>query len=161
MWLHPPTANPADVLLGDLFAEYAGEADQGDEAVRLSRLRMPLPDAAALGNPIEKLAAKGIGAPTRITGYDLPIHGPDGTKCHVKFKLAKGARSYDIWAGLHADGRGAALFAGNLRGSGALVRGFHPGMDFYVFVVYADKDGKLSKPSAPFKIRLEDLFLQK
>ena len=47
-------------------------------------------------------------------------------------------------------GRGAMLFAGNLTDSGKLVRGFHPDTDFYVFVVYADKDGKLSKPSAPF-----------
>ena len=34
-------ANPADVLLGDLFAEYETEAEQTDDAVRRSRLRMP------------------------------------------------------------------------------------------------------------------------
>jgi hypothetical protein len=34
-------ANPAEVLLGDMYAEYQNAADQTDEAVRLSRLRMP------------------------------------------------------------------------------------------------------------------------
>jgi hypothetical protein len=34
-------ANPVDVLIGDLFAEYLNQGDQTDEAVRLSRLRMP------------------------------------------------------------------------------------------------------------------------
>jgi hypothetical protein len=33
-------ANPEDVLLGDLYAEYEKPADKTDEAVRLSRLRM-------------------------------------------------------------------------------------------------------------------------
>ena len=32
-----------DVLLGGMYAEYENPADKGDEAVRLSRLRMPLP----------------------------------------------------------------------------------------------------------------------
>ena len=158
----PVPANPADVLLGDLIAEYAKAADQGDEAVRLSRLRMPLPAAAGeLDNPIARMAAQGVGAPTRVTGYDLPMHGPDGTKCHIKFELVEDAGSYDIWAGPHGDGRGAKLLAGKVRDSGPLVRGFHPDTDFYVFVVYTDQNGKASKPSAPFKIRLKDLFLQK
>ena len=42
-----------------------------------------------------------------------------------------------------------------------MVDGFRPEIDFYLFIVYNDKDGKPSKPSAPFKIRLQDLFLQK
>jgi hypothetical protein len=33
-------ANPADVLLGDLYVEYARDADRSEEAVRLSRVRM-------------------------------------------------------------------------------------------------------------------------
>jgi hypothetical protein len=31
-------------------------------------------------------------------------------------------------------------------------------MDFYLFLVYKDKDGKTSKPSSPLKIRLRDMF---
>ena len=38
-------APPDDVLLGGLYAEYEKPADKADEAVRLSRLRMPLPAA--------------------------------------------------------------------------------------------------------------------
>jgi hypothetical protein len=34
-------ADPADVLLADLYVEYASQEDQTEEAVRLSRLRMP------------------------------------------------------------------------------------------------------------------------
>lgn len=34
-------ANPEDVLLADLYAEYEKEADRTEEAIRLSRLRMP------------------------------------------------------------------------------------------------------------------------
>ena len=158
----PVKANPADVLLGDLMAEYASEADQGDEAIRLSWLRMPVPaDTTVVENPIEKMALRGMGAATRVTGIDLPMHGPDGTKCHVNFRLVEGATSYDIWAGPHAEGRGAKLLAGGLTASGPLVHGFLPEVDFYLFVVYKDREGKASKPSAPFKIRLQDMFLQK
>ena len=39
-------ANPADVVLGDLYAEYAHPADQTEEAIRLSRLRMPVIEQA-------------------------------------------------------------------------------------------------------------------
>jgi hypothetical protein len=38
-------ADPGDVLLGDLYAEYASADDRGAEAVRLSRLRAPPPNA--------------------------------------------------------------------------------------------------------------------
>jgi hypothetical protein len=89
------------------------------------------------------------------------MHGPDGTKCHVKFKLVEEAKSYDVWAAPNADGSGATLLAGNLKESGVLVHGFYPEKDFYLFVVYTGKDGKPSKPSAPYKIRLKDMFLQK
>jgi hypothetical protein len=37
---HPASAD--DVLLGTLHAEYARESDRGEEAIRLSRLRMPV-----------------------------------------------------------------------------------------------------------------------
>jgi len=158
----PVKANPADVLLGDRVAEYAHPADQTDKAVRLSRLRMPLPaDAPDLENPIEKMATQGVATPIKITGIDLPLHGPDGTKCHVNFKLVDRATSYHVWASPYVDGRGAMLLGPNLSESGQLVTGFYPEVNFYLFVVYTDKDGKVSKPSAPFKIRLQDLFLQK
>ncbi|MBI4028536.1 MAG: hypothetical protein HY360_26350 [Verrucomicrobia bacterium] len=40
-------ANPEDVLIGELFAEYEKPEDKTDEAVRLSRLRMELVEPAA------------------------------------------------------------------------------------------------------------------
>ena len=39
-------ANPDDVVLGTLHAEYEAPADKTAEAVRVSRLRMPLPRIA-------------------------------------------------------------------------------------------------------------------
>src|SRR5437660_1283384 len=39
-------ASPDDVLLGSLLAEYEKPADKTDEAVRLSRLRMPVASTA-------------------------------------------------------------------------------------------------------------------
>ena len=158
----PVEAKDKDVLFGDLFAEYASAADQGDEAVRLSRLRMPLPaDPPALQNPIAEMIESGTGAPMQIRGTELPMHGPDGTKCHVNFDLVEGATGYDVWASPYADGRGAMCLRSGLTESRQLVDGFRPDTDFYLFIVYNDKDGKPSKPSAPFKIRLQDLFLQK
>ena len=158
----PVKANPADVLLGDLIAEYADPADQADEVIRLSRLRMPVPvGVTESDNPIETMARQGVGAPTSITGIHLPLHGPDGTKCHVNFTLVEGAKHYDIWASRHADGRGAKLLGPHLTESGKMVSGFHPEVGTYLFVVYTDKEGRSAKPSAPFKIRLKDMFLQK
>src|SRR5947199_10209064 len=53
-------AAPDDVLLGALLAEYETPADKTEEAVRLSRLRMPLPATALeLANPIRKLTEAG------------------------------------------------------------------------------------------------------
>src|SRR5262245_26936554 len=53
-------AAPDDVLLGALLAEYEAPADRTDEAVRLSRLLMPLPSTAPdLANPIRTLAEAG------------------------------------------------------------------------------------------------------
>src|SRR5690606_2733557 len=58
-------ARPDDVLLGDLYAEYASEADMGKEAVRLSRLRIPEQTRPhELTNPTADLPAGGRGAPT-------------------------------------------------------------------------------------------------
>ncbi|HZK82275.1 MAG TPA: hypothetical protein VFC46_14435, partial [Humisphaera sp.] len=56
-------AKPEDVFLADLYAEYASKSDRTDEAVRLSKLRMPVPqDLPALGNPIAEFQTNGIGA---------------------------------------------------------------------------------------------------
>src|SRR5207247_1804470 len=86
-------ARPDDVLLGDLNAEYATRADESEETVRLSKLRMPIPQGApALGNPIADLAQTGAGAPTKALNVTDPTTAYDGTRCHVHFEPVAGAQ---------------------------------------------------------------------
>jgi hypothetical protein len=152
-------AKADDVLLGDLYAEYASPADQTEEAVRLSKLRMPVPhDAPALGNPIADLAATGVGPPTKVIKVADPLHMYDGTRCHVHFDPVAGAKSYDIWVSPYADGRGAIQLGKAWTESGQLLQGLRPDIDFHLFVVYTDRDGKPSKPSAPLAFKLKDRF---
>lgn len=152
-------ASPDDVLLGDLYAEYASAADKRDEVVRLSKLRMPLPPGVPeLANPIADLAKTGVGAPTKVLKVTDPVHQYDGTRCHVHFEPITGATGYNVWVGPYADGTGALQLGANWTESGKLIEGLRPGVEFYAFVVYTDKDGKLSKPSAPLKFVLKDRF---
>ena len=152
-------AKPDDVLLGDLYAEYARATDRGDEAVRLSKLRMPAPKASPdLSNPIADLAKAGVGDPTKVQRVTDPSLQYDGTRCHVHFDLVPGAKSYDVWVSPYADGRGAMQLGKGWTESGKLIAGLRPDMAFYVFVVFTDKDDKPSKPSAPLKIVLKDKF---
>jgi hypothetical protein len=152
-------ARPDDVLLGDLYAEYADKADQGDEVVRLSKLRMPVPqDAPGLSNPIAQMQEKGVGAPTKAIKVTDPIYQYDGTRCNVHFEPVEGAKSYDIWVSPYADGRGAMKLGKAWTASGQLLQGLRPETPFYLFVVYADKDGKASKPSLPLAFTLKDRF---
>lgn len=152
-------AKADDVLLGDLYAEYAGASDQGDEVIRLSKLRMPLPkDAPALGNPIADLLKTGVGAPTKVLRVADPTTAYDGTRCHVHFNPVAGAKGYEIWVSPYADGRGAIQLAKAWTQSGQLLEGLRPDIEFYLFLLYTDKDGKLSKPSAPLAFKLKDRF---
>jgi hypothetical protein len=152
-------ARPDDVLLGDLYAEYATPADQGEEAVRLSKLRMPVPgDAPALANPIAELQKTGVGAGTKVLSVTDPTYQYDGTRCHVQFEPVAGAKGYDVWVSPYPDGRGAIQLGKGWAKSGQLLEGLRPDVAFYVFVTYTDKDGKLSKPSAPLGFKLKDRF---
>ena len=152
-------ARPDDVLLADLHAEYATAADRTEEAVRLSKLRMPIPpDAPALGNPIAELAASGVGAPTKAIEVTDPTYAFDGTRCHVHFQPVAGAKGYDVWVSPYPDGRGAIQLATGWKESGQLMQGLRPDIDFYLFVLYTDPEGKLSKPSAPLQFKLKDRF---
>jgi len=158
----PVAADPADVLLGDLNAEYATPEDSGRGAVKLSRLRMPLPRGKArLENPIRDLAARGIGAP--VTGLRVtdPLHHANGTQCDVHFEPLATAQHYDIWASPYTDGRGAMQLGKKWDSPGKRIRGLRPETDFYLFVVYTTKEGTTSPPSKPLKINLKDLFFQK
>lgn len=152
-------ANPADVLLADLFAEYATEADRTDDAIRLSRLRMPQPkEAPPLGNPIQKLTETGVGAPTTITKVAPPEREYDGTRCHVFFDPVAGAKSYDIWVSTYADGRGAIKLANGWTQPGQLLTGLPANVALYLFVTSTGADDKPSKPSTAKRILLKDDF---
>lgn len=152
-------AKPDDVLLGDLNAEYAQASDKGNEIVRLSKLRMPVPkDAPGLSNPIAEIAKTGVGAPTKVQRVVDPTYQYDGTRCHVHFEPVAGAKTYDVWVAPYADGRGALALGKGWTESGKLLEGLRPDIEFYLFVVYTDKDGKPSKPSEPFKFTLKNRF---
>src|SRR6185437_8083623 len=152
-------ARPDDVLLGDLYAEYASNNDQSDETVRLSKLRMPIShDVPPLGNPIADLEQSGVGAATQVLKVTDPVSEYDGTRCHVHFDPIPGAKSYEVWVSPYADGRGAIQLGKAWKESGQLLQGLRPDIEFYLFVTYTDKDGKISKPSAPLAFKLKDRF---
>ena len=158
----PQPASGEDVLLGDLYAEYKTAPDKTEDAVRRSRLRMPVPEGVPeLGNPIAGLAAAGLGDPLPVASVTLPDQWQDGTRCYVHFGEIEGAEHYDVWVSPYEDGRGALCLGPKWAEPGKLIRGLRPDTDFYVFVAYTDKDGKPSKPSKPLKVRLQDRFPNK
>jgi hypothetical protein len=154
----PQPADKSDVLLGDLYAEYAAAAAATPEAVRLSAVRMPVPDVKGLGNPVADLAAAGTGPANKIDRITLPEQEADGTQCYVHFPKVDGAKRYDVWASAYPDGRGALMLGKAWPEPGRLVRGLWPNQNFYLFVTYTDAAGKVSKPSPAFEINLKDFF---
>jgi hypothetical protein len=152
-------ANPQDVLLGDLFAEYARDADTGTAAVQQSRLRMPIPATMpALPNPIAALVKSGVGTAPVITKIMPPEREYDGTRCHVVFDPIKGAKTYEVWVSPYPDGRGALQLGKGWTAPGQLLTGLNANTDLYLFVVATNQDGTTSPPSPPFKINLKNMF---
>jgi hypothetical protein len=155
-------ASAGDVLLGTLLAEYETAADKTDEAVRLSRLRMPLPKTAPdLANPVRALADAGTTAGPDVTKVNPPKREYDGRRCHVHFAPAAGAKTYDVWVSTYADGRGAVLLGKDWTAPGQLLTGLAPNVDLYLFVVAKDAAGKSSRPGKGFKVNLKDMFPQR
>jgi hypothetical protein len=155
----PQPARPDDVLLADLYAEYERPEDATTEAVRLSRLRMPVPTGVPdVENPIPELEAAGIAPAGAIKNTTLPEQQADGTQCYVHFDPVAGAKAYQIWVSPYASGQGALLLGKDWKAPSQLLRGLRPDTDFYLFLVYTDKDGKPSKPSKPYRINLKDIF---
>jgi hypothetical protein len=150
------------VHLGKLYVEYATPADATAEAVRVSKLRQPLPKGVPnLPNPIAELGRTGAGAPTAITKLVPPLERNDGTSVHVYFQPVTGARNYFVWVSAHADGRGAVnLTPGGVK-SGGLVPGLRPALKFYFWVTYQDAAVKMSKPSKAATATLVDAFKEK
>ena len=120
---------------------------------RAAKLRMPAPtDAPELANTIAEFAKSGVGAPIRVLKVTDPEHQYDGTRCHVHFEPVAAAKTYDVWVSPYADGRGALQLGKAWTESGKLIVGLAPDTQFYVFVVYTDASGQISKPSAAFPI---------
>lgn len=150
------------MLLGNRMAEYATEFDRTDAVAKQSRCRMKPPAGLPeLANPIREAESKGVGTANAITRVAPPAHEYDGTPCVVFFDKSPNAVTYDIWVSPYADRTGAVKLASGWKEPGQLVTGLRPGIEFYAFVVYTDKDGNLSKPSKPFKFVLKDLFPMK
>lgn len=160
-------AELADVLLGELVAEYASEEAASETAVVQSRLRMPLPKAVAIANPIADMAAiADAPPPVRLDKVTQPDWGYDGTRAHVHFTEASVATGYEVWLAADPDGHGAVQL-GKMLKSGGLVRGLRPGMKLYLWVTYTQaipsESGKRpgsrrSRPSNVLEIQLVDEF---
>jgi hypothetical protein len=155
-------ANPEDIVLGELVAEYEMPADKTEEAVRLSRLRMPLPASAPeLANPIRTLAEAGTTVGPEVTKVTPPEREYDGRRCHVHFAPIAGTKSYDLWVSTYADGRGAIKLGKDWKEPGQLLTGLSPNVDLYIFAVAKDAAGKSSRPGKGFKVNLKDMFPQR
>jgi hypothetical protein len=114
-----------------------------------------------VGNPIADMTAAGIAPQTKALKVTPPAAQFDGARCNVYFDGAPGAKSYDVWVSPYPDGTGAVRPGKDWKMSGQLISGLQPETDFCLFVVYTDKDGKLSKSSKALKFRLKDTFAMK
>ncbi len=156
----PQPADPSDVLLGELVAEYATPFDATPQAVAQSRLRIPVSAAGiALPNPIADMAANPLPAVT-LQGIRMPDWGYDGTSCYADYTEAPDATEYQVWVAAYPDGRGAVVL-GRGPTSGALVRQLQPAEKLYLWITYKTKGGATSKPSNALPIELVDAFANK
>ena len=164
-------ANPADVLLGDLVAEYTTADEATPAAVARDRIRQPLArNQAKMANPIADLAESGTLPPVTLEKVTMPDWGYDGTRCHVHFTEQAGATEYQVWVAAYPDGRGAVKI-GTMKKSGGLVNNLRPAMKLYLWVTSstttpAAKGSKAtsverSRPSNRLEIELVDAFSQK
>jgi hypothetical protein len=152
----------ADVLLGEIYAEYENNYDMTEKAVELSRVRMNPPEGKwKAPNPVADLEAKGVLPQTEMIAVNQPPYVNNGKHGIFEFKEIESAKSYDIYVGLKPDGEGALLLGKDIKKSNAKIRGFHPNADFYAFVVYKDNQDRNSKPSKPFKFNMKDMLSQK
>jgi hypothetical protein len=150
------------VSFGELLVEYASPEDATPEAVRVSKLRVPMPaGVAALPNPIAEMEKSGVGAATELVKLAPPLERNDGTAIHVHFKEAAGAKQHYVWVSAHADGSGAVNLTPGGAKSGGLVAGLRPALPFYFWVTYTDDKGKASKPSKVMSATLVDMFQEK
>jgi len=154
----PQPADPSDVLLGQLVAEYEMPFDATRNAVTLNKLRMPLSTAGVvLPNPIAQMAKENTPTALELKGVRMPDWGYDGTTALVDFTTSADAAGYQVWLAAYPDGRGAVILA-DMTKSGEQMYGLRPARKLYLWVTYKTKDGKVSKPSNRLDIQLVDAF---
>src|SRR2546423_1990628 len=123
-------AAPDDVLLGSLVAEYETAADRTNEALRLSRLRMPLPATAPdLANPIRALTEASTAAGPEVTKVNPPEREYDGRRCHVHFTPAAGGKTYHLGGSPSSGRRGGLPLGKGWTAPGQLLTGPRPTID--------------------------------
>ncbi|MBO5823175.1 MAG: hypothetical protein J6R86_09185, partial [Lentisphaeria bacterium] len=147
----------ASVTLGDLYVEYETPEDMKGFDTRTMAAPPALNKAF---NPIANMANNPL-PPTVIEKVTEPVYQYDGTRGNFHFKEVPEAVQYEIWLSRTPDGANALCLNSKIKKSGALVSGFIADTDFYAFIVYRDKKGNWSKPSAPFKLNLQDKFAEK
>ena len=150
------------VSFGKLYVEYEKADDATEQAVAVSKLRMPRPTGTPeLPNPIATLAKDGVGDATKLLKLTPPEHYYDGTRMHVSFEEKPEATKYYFYVGAYPDGRGAVNMTPNGLKQNQLVTGMRPKIKLYFWIVYEDKDKKMSKPSAVHEEVLVDNFKEK
>jgi hypothetical protein len=155
-------ADPADVLLGNLVAEYATPFDATSAAVTLNRARMTLPTTGIiLPNPIADMTKANTPAPVKLLGVKPPDWGYDGTTCLVNFTETPEATQYQVWLAAYPDGRGAIPLPWTMTKSGGQIYWLRPAVKLYLWVTYKTKDNAVSKPSNRLEIELVDAFANK
>jgi len=149
----PQLADPADVLLGTLTAEYETTFDATTDAVKLNRLRMPMPNGPVpLANPIAEMTSSSKLAPVQFLKICEPdiskerIYDYNGTTAHLDFTTTPDAVEYQVWLSAYPDGRGAVM-QGAVPNYANLVFGLARGKKLYLWLTYTTKDGATSKPS--------------
>jgi hypothetical protein len=150
------------VEFGKMYVEYASAFDATPAAVAESKLRMPMPkEKPNLPNPITDLQRDGVGAPTKLVKLAPPEHYYDGTRMHVHFQEAPGAKTYHVWVGAYPDGRGAVDMVPAGIKNGDLITGLRPGVKLYYWITYTDANDKQSKPSPVHEEITVDNFKEK
>ncbi|MBI4026073.1 MAG: hypothetical protein HY360_13895 [Verrucomicrobia bacterium] len=144
------------VCFGKLHLEYDNAEDATDEAIRISRLRMPPPqERADLPNPITELEKNGIGAPPEIIRFVAPglswyAWNVPGSQWQVDCKEIPGAKKYFLWMSAYPDGRGAINLTPAGFKPGEVVGGMRPSVKLFFWTTYQDEKGQMSKPSPVF-----------
>ncbi|MCX7706002.1 MAG: hypothetical protein N2115_07095, partial [bacterium] len=150
------------VCFGKMYVEYEKPEDATGKAISISKVRMPRPKTIPqLPNPIAEMEKTGVYEPMSITKLEPPSWGADGTNVHVYFTETPQAEKYFVWVGPYPDGRGAVNLTPYGAKNGQQIYGLRPGIKLYYWVVWQDKEGKLSKPSRVHSEILVDMFKEK